>query len=184
MKAGDRHGRWTLVRFGPHGERRGGVRSRWTCRCVCGHTQPVFVEDLQLGRSTGCGEARCRALGVALEALRAALPEAAMVRLGAPPVVLEQGERVRVGQVFGRWVVRRHASPGQEGDRARPRALVECVCGVTRVVVERNLKRGRSLGCGDARCATSWEAWALVWRTAADPPPVFFGAIADPLGTT
>jgi hypothetical protein len=174
-KSGDRFGRWTLVRFGPHGSRRGGVRSRWTCRCICGHTQPVFLEDLQMGRSSGCSRPSCRSVHHGLTALAGVIPEAARMRLDSQCIVLRRGERVRVGQVFGRWLVKRQLHPQTEGLRPRPRALAECVCGRKRIVVERALKMGRSCGCGDPSCAASWEAWSRMWAVLRDPPPSIFG---------
>ena len=160
MKQGDRYGRWTLVRLGPHGIRRGQQRSRWTCRCVCGTTQPVFLEDLQLGRSTGCADPSCRVRHAGLlDALQVVVPEGVRLRLesAAAQEDLERGARLPVGWAIGRWLVVRSVAPRTTGARRRPAVVVECVCGVHALKREDELKAGRSLGCTSARCRIEWR---------------------------
>lgn len=159
MKVGDRYGRWTLLRYGPHGERRGGTRSRWTCRCVCGVEQAVWQEDLVGGRSTGCASVACR---TAHEGLLASLdvhvPPAyrERIELAATQVALAKGERLPVEWASGRWQVVRHAAPQEVGGRCRPVVVVECVCGVQSLWREDQLKAGRTQGCASVSCRTRW----------------------------
>jgi hypothetical protein len=169
MKAGDRYGRWALLRYGPHGERRGGMRSRYTCRCVCGVEQAVWQEDLVGGRSTGCASATCR---TAHEGLLASLdvhvPPAYRERIEAASTqdALVKGERVPSGWVVGRWQAVRHAAPQEVGGRSRPVVVVECVCGVQSLWREDQLKANRTQGCASVACRTRWlTACAVYERT-------------------
>ena len=68
---------------------------------------------------------------------------------------MAHGDRVRIGERFGRWTVVRHAPP----KKGRAACLVRCVCGAEVVHQERRLKMGSAQGCGGKacywRCATA-----------------------------
>lgn len=72
-----------------------------------------------------------------------------------------KGRPLPAGTVIGRWeVVRRAASverPWWSGSIARQ--LCRCVCGIEQMVLDRDLKLGRSTGCRHRTCR---EAWAVV----------------------
>ncbi|MGE0785992.1 MAG: hypothetical protein AB7S26_09915 [Sandaracinaceae bacterium] len=53
-----------------------GTRARVYVRCVCGHEQTVFVNDLQAGKSSGCRKGSCSARWTAVTQLRAYLDAA------------------------------------------------------------------------------------------------------------
>jgi len=170
MKVGDRYGRWTLLRYGPHGERRGGLRSRWTCRCVCGVEQAVWQEDLVTSRSRGCRSSECRSLHDGrIAAVQQLIPTEVLYRLQRTndQQELEFGARLNPGFVVGRWrVLRPAAAATDELTRLRPMVVVECVCGVQRRIPEKRLKLGRSLGCSEARCREEFGGYAMLYSKA------------------
>lgn len=185
MKVGDRFGRWTLLRYGPHGERRGGTRSRWTCRCVCGHEQPVWQEDLVTGRSRGCRSAECRSLHDGrLAAVEQLIPTEVLYRLQRPAEQgdLEFGARLAPGYVVGRWkVVRSTAAGTDELSRLRPMVVVECSCGVQRRIPEKRLKLARSNGCSNGACREEFGGYAMLYAKVRAAPVVLASRIV-PLG--
>lgn len=60
FEAGDKIGRWTVIRPYVAGTRNGFSARRYYVRCVCGHSQPAFQQDLRHGRSNGCRATACR----------------------------------------------------------------------------------------------------------------------------
>jgi len=65
--------------------------------------------------------------------------------------------RVQVGERFGRYKVVRHAAPTLTSGGLRATVTVECVCGHENVVLEAELKRGRSAGCSSKSCYWRWH---------------------------
>lgn len=62
LKAGDRFGELTLVRWTPGRRKKNGTwqRGRWLCRCACGREKAILTQSLRSGetRTCGCGVAR------------------------------------------------------------------------------------------------------------------------------
>jgi hypothetical protein len=54
--AGQRFGRWQVLRLDRAAKRPSGKRTvYWLCQCVCGTVKPVMTTNLTSGKSTNCG---------------------------------------------------------------------------------------------------------------------------------
>lgn len=60
LTAGDRIGRWTVVRPAGFRMQSGKNRARCVVRCVCGAERVAFEYMLKAGKTTGCRSRRCR----------------------------------------------------------------------------------------------------------------------------
>lgn len=67
--------RWTIVARCARAQRRPGeaMRERVQVRCVCGLERVVWLQELQMGRTTGCYSRICAARYLAAEDIRNAL---------------------------------------------------------------------------------------------------------------
>lgn len=74
------------------------------------------------------------------------------------PEAIPRGVPTPAGTYVGRWAVQRRAPSVQRPwwSGSLSRVVCECVCGREQIVLDRDIKLGRSQGCRSKACRNAW----------------------------